>query len=450
MFHGALELSRTLRDAGYRALWAGGVARDLLLGRMPRDIDIATDATPDDVQALFPRAIPTGKVFGVMNVLCGETAFEIATFRTEASYSDGRRPDRVEFSTPEEDARRRDFTVNSLFYDPFTDSFIDYTGGKKDLQDRLIRAVGDPAERFREDHLRLLRAVRFASTLGFCLEPNTRRAMEQAAPLITRISPERVRDELDRLLRESPKAGAGVALLRETGLLPPLLPEVEDLVGQEQPPQFHPEGDVFTHTTQMLDAMPDRPGRVLAWSVLLHDIGKPPTAAIGPGADGTPRIRFDRHAAVGADMARDILTRLRFPKRDVEAIEHCVRHHMRFMEVQRMRPATLRRLIGRPTFPVELELHRLDCLCSHGKLDNIDFLEAFQARLAAEPVLPERWVTGHDILALGVPPGPEVGRWLARAYDRQMEGAARTREELLDWLRDQMQSERRSTLEHDE
>ncbi|MBN1270460.1 MAG: CCA tRNA nucleotidyltransferase [Kiritimatiellae bacterium] len=431
----ARHVLRTLRQAGHTAYYAGGCVRDKLLDRTPKDYDIATSATPDAIEQLFPRTVPTGRAFGVMNVIAdGGASIEVATFRRDAESGDGRRPDGVQFSTPEEDARRRDFTINGLFFDPETGNVLDYVGGRDDLRARLVRAIGSPRQRFAEDHLRMLRAVRFASTLEFALDPETAAAVREGAGRIERVSAERIQQELTRLLVESPRAGQGLRMLHELGLLQVILPEVAAMAGQHQPPEFHPEGDVLTHTVMMLDAM-QSPSVHLAYSVLLHDVGKPLTAVEGSDRRGGVRLRFDRHADVGADVAETILRRLKMPLKDIEIITHCTRNHMRFMDARRMREATLRRLVGAPTFSVELELHRLDCVCSHGDLANYDYLADYQRKLAAEPVLPPRWVTGRDVLDLGVPEGPQVGQWLERCYDLQLEGGARDRDELLAWLR---------------
>ncbi|HOW97907.1 MAG TPA: CCA tRNA nucleotidyltransferase, partial [Kiritimatiellia bacterium] len=389
----AREMVRTLRAAGFDAYWAGGCVRDRLMGRPAKDIDIATSARPEQVQALFPKTLEIGKAFGVIQVLRDGFAFEVATFRHDRPYRDGRHPDGVAFTSAEEDAKRRDFTVNGLFFDPIEDRVLDFVGGQDDLQRRLIRAIGDPEARFREDHLRLLRAARFASALEFDIEPATAEAVRRLAPLLADVSAERVQQELTRLLVESPRAGRGLALLRDLGLLAVVLPEAERLVGQEQPPAFHPEGDVFTHTVLMLDAMKDATPE-LAWSVLLHDIGKPLTATPTIEPDGSTRIRFNEHDSVGADLAEQILRRLKMPNDLVDAVRQGVANHMRFINVPRMRRSKLRQMAGAPTFPMELELHRLDCLASHSDLSNYEFMRRFMEELKNEPVLPPPWIRG--------------------------------------------------------
>ena len=418
-----LNILRTLRENGHEAFLVGGGVRDLLLGREPKDWDIATDAPPDRIEALFPKTLPLGKAFGIIVVVPADgDPVEVATYRVDSPYADGRRPESVAFTDAREDALRRDFTVNALFLDPTTGEIRDYVGGRADLEARLIRAIGNPAVRFAEDHLRMLRAIRFAATLGFAIDPATFAAIQRLAPQIARISAERIRDELFRLLTESKKAGEALQLLRSSGLLKEILPEIDAMVGVEQPPEFHPEGDVFTHTKLMLDAMPPNPSLRLALAVLLHDVGKPPTANFATLPDGTQRWRFENHAPVGAEMTRAILERLRAPNALVADVCAIVAGHMRIADADKMRPPKLRRLIGAPTFEDELELHRLDCASSHAILDVYDFLKAKQAEFAAEPVLPPPLVTGRDLIALGHAPGPHFAQILRDAYDRQLEG----------------------------
>ena len=426
---GARAVVRRLTEKGFIALWAGGCVRDLIMGRAPKDFDITTSAMPDQVERLFPGAVTVGKSFGVVRVRIHSLEYEVATFRKDQAYRDGRHPEGVVFTDEQTDALRRDFTVNALFLDPLTGTVRDYVGGQADLAVRLIRAVGRPDDRFAEDHLRMMRAVRFAATLDFKLDPATANAIRRHAQQIEKISAERLQQELTRILLEAPQPGAAIELLQAVGLLPVILPEVSALRGQEQPPQFHPEGDVWTHTIMMLNAL-RQPDLRLAYTVMLHDVGKPDTAKFVEN-----RIRFDGHAGVGATLAEGILKRLRLPNDDIKAIAFCIGNHMRFMDVQRMRPATLRRLVGAPTFATELELHRLDCAASHGNMTNHAFLVTFQAAQHDEPVLPKPWVTGHDILPLGVPAGREIGRWKQRVYDAQLEGLVENREAALAWLR---------------
>lgn len=430
----ATAVSGHLQTHGHEALWAGGCVRDILLGRQPADYDVATSAFADDVVAMFPGAIEVGKSFGVVRVPADDEEWvEVATFREDAAYSDGRRPDSVTFSDAQHDAQRRDFTINALFYDPASRQLIDYVNGRADLETCVVRCVGDPATRFAEDHLRLLRAARFAATLEFTVAPETAAAVRRLASTIAKTSAERVLVELDRTLCESPRAGRALLLLDDLGLLDVLLPEVATMKGVEQPPQFHPEGDVFDHTVIMLDAMPSAPESVLAWSVLLHDVGKPVTAAFEDG-----RWRFNRHATVGAEMAARILKRLRASSRLIDDVTACIAGHMRFADVARMKRSTVRRVVGRPTFPTELELHRLDCEGSHGKLDHHRLLVAAQREFESEPVLPPPFVTGRDLLEMGIAQGPDVGRWKQAVYDAQLEGIVDSRESALAWLRGAM------------
>jgi poly(A) polymerase len=431
---GACEIVRRLQDRGFIAYLAGGCVRDLLLGRRPKDYDVATNAVPDVLQTLFPVCVLTGKAFGVLRVRRAEAEYEVATFRQDHGYADGRHPDRVTFSDPATDAARRDFTVNALFHDPVRGELLDYVDGLADLEAKRIRAVGDPQRRFEEDHLRMLRAARFAATLAFTIDPATAAAVRAQAAHLARVSPERIRDELVRTLVEAVRPGDALELLDELGLLAVVLPEVTALKGQEQPPEFHPEGDVFRHTVLMLNDLAERTPRV-ALAALLHDIGKPPTARLVNG-----RLRFERHAEVGAALARAALERLRFPGDDVEAVGFMIGNHMRFATVREMRRSTLRRLLGAPTFPDELELHRLDCAASHRDLGNYHFLREEAGRFEAEPALPAPWVTGRDVMALGIAQGPEVGRWRQQAYDLQLEGRYANRDELLAWLREAVEA----------
>jgi len=432
---GAETIAAKLRAAGFQALFAGGCVRDMIMGRAPKDIDVVTNAPPDMVQALFPRSVAVGKAFGVIRVgIRDKTSpdktdyYEVATFRSDGAYRDGRRPQSVVFADEKTDAQRRDFTINSIFYDPLEKKFHDYAGGREDISRKIVRTVGDADERFREDHLRMLRAVRFVSTLAFSMEPETAAAIRRNATLINRVSAERIQQELTRTLIESEKAGDAFEMLSSLGLLKEILPELEKMRGQEQPPQFHPEGDVWTHTMLMLNAM-RKPSPRLAYAVLLHDVGKPDTAV-----QAEDRIRFNRHASHGAHMTETILRRLRLPAADIKAVSFIVGNHMRFMDVRRMRRATLRRLVTAKTFADELELHRLDCEASHGDMQNYAFLKDFKTAFEAEPVLPPPLITGHDIMALKVGPGPRVGQVKKAAYDAQLEGKFNDRAGALDWL----------------
>ena len=427
---GALGLARCLAKAGFQAFWVGGCVRDARLGQAPTDYDIATDATPDEIEHLFRKTIPVGKQFGVIMVLEAGHEYQVATFRAEGDYADGRRPGSVRFTDAREDTLRRDFTINGLFYDPLADELHDWVGGQADLEARRIRTIGDPAERFGEDRLRLLRAVRFAVQLGFEIEPATFAVVQQHAAAIREVSAERIRDELLKLFR-LPHAAHGLDLLHESRLLPEVLPELAATIGCEQPPEYHPEGDVFTHIRLMLSHLPADAGTTLIWSVLMHDIAKPATLRRDGG-----RIRFLGHEKVGATMALEIMNRLRFPKAESAAVKTCVRHHMQLKDAQEMRPATLRKLFLRPTFPVELALHRLDSLASSGKLDNFEFLEAKLGEFQDQPELQKPLVDGGDLIALGQLPGAELGRLLSDIRDRQLAGELTTREKALAWARE--------------
>ena len=428
-FPEAFRVSETLHSAGFSALFAGGCVRDWLLGREAKDIDIASDAAPDEVEALFPRTHAIGKSFGVIQVMEGRELFEVATFRRDLEQSDGRHPGRIEPSSPTEDARRRDFTVNGLFLDPDSGEVIDFVGGREDLAAKRIRAIGDPRERFREDHLRMLRAARFAAVLGFDIEAETRTAIRERAPDLQRISVERIRTEFVRLLTEAPRPGDAVELLDDCGLLEQILPEFLDLRGCDQPPEFHPEGDVWVHTLMMLNELKN-PSPALALAVLLHDIGKPATRSVENG-----RIRFTGHAQVGAKMAETWMRKMKFGKALREQVVGMVDRHMNFMNVGQMRKASLRRMVGRPHFDEELELHRIDCLCSNGITASHERLIQAKAEYEAEAALPEPWITGQDLLAMGIEKGPIIGKWKQRAYDEQLEGTHPDKASLLDWVK---------------
>jgi len=430
----AVDVVQRLQQAGFTAYWAGGCVRDRLLGIDPKDYDIATNALPDRVLELFPGSTAVGKNFGVVVVRFRNINFEIATFRQDHDYRDGRRPERVSFVTAEEDAERRDFTINAMFYDPIADELHDFVGGRADLDAKKIRCVGEASRRFAEDHLRMMRAVRFASRLGFKIDTDTASAIRKHAAAVERISKDRIQVELTRTLMEAEKPGDAVLLLEELGLLQVILPQVAAMRHQEQPPQFHPEGDVLTHTVIMLNMMAFR-DVILVYSVLFHDLGKPPTAML----DGT-RIRFNCHADVGAEMARKIMRELRFSNAVIDGVAHCVRGHMRFMDVKKMRRSTLRRLLGDPLFDIGQELHRVDCLSSHGLLDNYEFLQKAGEDMKNEPVLPPKWVNGRDIIALGISAGPQIGKWLKYAYDAQLNGEYPDRDALLNHLAEKIES----------
>jgi poly(A) polymerase len=405
--------------------------RDLLLGRAAKDFDVATSAQPAELLRLFPGAGQVGAHFGVVLVREDGAQVEVATFRSDLEYVDGRRPETVRFETdPRQDALRRDFTINALFLDPASGEVLDFTGGKADLEAKLIRAIGDPERRFREDHLRLLRAVRFAARLGFTIEADTFRAIQRLAPLIHSVSAERVRDEIGRILTEG-GARRGFELLDASGLLREILPEVAAMKGVAQPPEFHPEGDVWIHTLTMLEQLRE-PSLTLALGVLLHDVGKPPTFRVAE------RIRFDGHVEKGVELAHSILMRLRFSYDVVEQTEALIANHMKFKDVPRMRESTLKRFLRLPDFEEHMALHRVDCLSSHGDLGNYEFLRSKQRELPPEQLKPAPLLTGKDLIAAGYRPGPVFGVVLSEIEDAQLDGRITTPEEALRMAREKL------------
>src|ERR1700681_2964293 len=432
------QICGTLRRNGHQAYLVGGCVRDLLLGRDPSDYDISTDARPERVQELFPRSLAVGAKFGVILVVEDEAKVEVATFRSDIGYSDGRHPDQVVYSdSAKEDVRRRDFTINGLLMDPATREVLDFVDGRADLRAGIVRAIGDPRVRFAEDKLRMMRAVRFAARFGFQIDPETLAAAQELAARITQVSPERIREELTKLLTEG-AARRGFELLDETGLLTVILPDVVLMKGVEQPPQYHPEGDVWIHTRMMLEKLQPNCSPTLAWGVLLHDVGKPPTfaPATGPGT----RIRFDGHVEVGARMAEHICRILRFSNEDTEQIEMLVANHLRFIDVPKMRIATLKRFVRLPRFEEHLELHRLDCLASHGNLDAYDFVQRILAGTPPEQVRPPRLVTGEDLKGMGIRPGPRFKQILLAVEEAQLDGRFTDRESALEFARSICQS----------
>lgn len=426
----AREIAARLRKEGHIAYFAGGCVRDIVRGVAPKDFDIATDARPETVQQLFPRTYAVGAHFGVIIVLESDFQFEVATFRSDEAYLDGRHPSAVHFSSPEEDARRRDFTINGMFYDPVAEEVIDFVGGRADIDGKLVRAIGDPAQRFAEDRLRMLRAVRFATVLDYTIDNQTWDALVAGATAINEISAERIRDELVRIFL-SPNRTRGWDLLDSSGLMRAILPELDRMKGVLQPEQFHPEGDVFHHTRLMLQFLPEEVSVPLVFAVLLHDVAKPVTATV----DETGRIRFSGHDRAGAEMAEEIMRRLRFSGAETEATVEMVRQHMVFKDVPKMREAKLKRFMARPTFDDELELHRVDCEGSHRMLDNYEFLLRKREEFANEPIIPPPLVRGDDLIALGLKPGPKFGEILEEVETQQLEGNLRTREEALDWVK---------------
>ena len=417
---------------GFEALFAGGCVRDLLLGREPEDFDVATNATPDEVMALFPESVAVGAQFGVILIPRNGLKVEVATFRSDVGYSDGRHPDAVVYArTAEEDVQRRDFTINGLLMRHDSNQVLDFVNGRADLQSGVIRAIGNPARRFEEDKLRMLRAVRFAARFGFEIEPETFRAIRKHAADIDRVSAERIRDELTKLLVEG-AAGNGFRLLDQAWLLQRVLPEVAAMKGVEQPPQYHPEGDVWVHTCMMLEGMPANASAALAWGVLLHDVGKPPT--FRSAAETGDRIRFDGHVEVGIKISEEICRRLRMSNDDVEQIVALVANHMKFKDVDQMRASTLKRFVRIPKFEEHLALHRLDCLSSHRNLAAYEYVKQFLSETPSEQVRPPRLLTGDDLVHLGFPPGPKFAQILRSIEDAQIEGIIKTREDALKFV----------------
>ena len=428
MRRAARRIVEKLRAKGHEAFFAGGWVRDSLLRRKPLDVDIATSALPDEVARIFPNSTPIGAQFGVVQVRTYGHPYEVATFRSEGPYLDGRHPSEVSFVGPKQDAQRRDFTVNGLFYDPVSERVIDYVHGRADLRRRIIRTIGKPSERFAEDKLRMLRALRFACSLRFEIAPETWQAIRDSAAEILVVSRERIRDELLKILT-GPDPVRGLNLLHESGLLSHIVPEVESMRGVNQPPEYHPEGDVFVHTRMMLGMMRN-PTPVFALGVLLHDVGKPPTFAV------KERIRFDGHVEVGAKMAEEICRRLRISNHETQEVVDLVLNHLRFMHVKEMRESTLRRFLSKPNFADHLELHRLDCLCSHGDLESYRFCKARLEAIQREPPLPPPLITGHDLIAMGYQPGPLFKKILSAVEDLQLERTLTTREDALRYVQE--------------
>ena len=444
----AEEIVRTLRQHGHQAYFAGGCVRDLLLNREPADYDVATDATPQRVMQVFPQTYAVGEQFGVVLVPPAEDdeatiarqserskqAVEVATFRADVGYSDGRHPDEVRFTKdPQEDAQRRDFTINGMMLDPATNEILDFVGGQDDLKKGIIRAIGDPNRRFEEDKLRMLRAVRFAARFNYQIDPATLNAIQNLAPKIHQVSAERMREELTKMLTEG-QARRAFELLDQTKLLREVLPEVAAMKGVAQPPQYHPEGDVFIHTLLLLEQLhPDSNSntisKTLAWGALLHDVGKPPTFRIAPD-----RIRFDGHVDVGVKMAAEILRRLRFSNHETDQILALVDNHMRFGDVQRMKQSTLKKFLRLPAFDEHLELHRIDCLSSHGQLSTYEYAQQQLHSMPPEAIRPAPLITGRDLIEAGYKPGPRFKEVLGAVEDAQLEGRLLSREEAMEFV----------------
>jgi putative nucleotidyltransferase with HDIG domain len=421
----ARRICARLRAAGCEAYLVGGCVRDLLLGRAAKDFDIATAAPPARVAELFPGAVPAGAHFGVMLVPQGEARFEVATYRSDHAYADGRRPEYVVFETDvRQDVLRRDFTINALLMDPETGAVIDHVGGRADLESGVVRAIGDARTRFEEDHLRMLRAVRFAARFGFTIADDTLRAIQDLHSFIARVSAERVREELTRILTEG-AARRGFELLDESRLLGVVLPEIQAMRGVEQPPEYHPEGDVWTHTLLLLAGLHDATPE-LAWGALLHDVGKPGSFRRAPD-----RIRFDGHVELGVEMARAILERLRFGNAFIDRVLALIANHMRFKDVPRMRTSTLKRFLRQEDFAEHLELHRLDSASGSGDLTTYEFARERLAQLPPDELKPPPVLTGDDLIEAGYAPGPAFGKMLRAVEDAQLEGAVRGRAEAL-------------------
>jgi poly(A) polymerase len=423
----ANAICETLQQHGYQAFLVGGCVRDILLHREPSDFDVATDASPPQVMQLFPESLALGAQFGVVLVKHAENKVEVATFRKDVGYSDGRHPDQVIYTvSAEEDVRRRDFTVNGLLMRHDTGEVLDFVGGRADLRAGILRAIGEPDRRFREDKLRMLRAVRFAARFGYAIEPQTFAAIRRHATEIRSVSAERIHEELSKLLTEG-AARRGFELLDGTDLLRQILPEISAMKGVLQPPEYHPEGDVWAHTRLMLAGLPRGVSRTLAWGALLHDVGKP--ATFRSAATTGDRIRFDDHVGVGVRQTGEIAKRLKFSTEDTRQIQALVANHMKFKDVMQMRKATLKRFVRLPRFEEHLELHRLDCLSSHSRLDAYRYAQEFLAHTPPEEVRPTRLLTGDDLSEMGYVPGPEYQTILRAVEDTQLEGGISTKEE---------------------
>jgi poly(A) polymerase len=440
----ATSIVRTLRQRGFQAYLVGGCVRDLLLGREPKDYDVATDATPQQVMQVFPETYAVGAQFGVVLIptpdgVTAESesevpekscAIEVATFRSDIGYSDGRHPDEVRFSkSPQEDVARRDFTINGMLLDPVTGDVLDFVGGRQDLKAGIIRTIGAPEHRFAEDKLRMLRAVRFAARFEYHIEPATFAAIQKGAEQVRVVSRERVRDEVTRMLTEG-HARRAFHMLDESGLLVHVLPEISKMKGVEQPPEFHPEGDVFVHTLLLLDYLPHPCPATLAWGALLHDVGKPATFRVAPD-----RIRFDDHVDVGVKIALEICRRMRFSNDDTEQILALVDNHMRFADAMRMKESTFKKFVRMPNFDEHLALHRADCLASHGNLSTYEFIRQKRAEIPPDKMRPSPLVTGDDLIAAGHVPGPKFREILSAVEDAQLEGRLPTRDAALEFVR---------------
>ncbi len=427
LLKGALAILKTLHDQGHEAYFAGGAVRDLLLEKSISEIDLATSASPQEIEQLFPKTIPVGKQFGVMVVVQDTNNYEVTTFRKEGDYVDGRHPTQVTFTDAQRDVQRRDFTVNALFLNPFTEEVLDYVKGREDLERKLIRTVGPSPLRFQEDKLRLLRALRLACQLDFEIEGHTYQQVKETASQLTQVSWERIRDEVLKILT-GPDPSRGLKLLFDSGILEVILPEVAAMHGVEQPPEFHPEGDVLVHTRLMFEISQER-SETLSLAILLHDVGKPPTFVV------KERIRFDGHADLGAKMAEKICRRLRISNQQIEEVVDLVKDHLRFIHVQDMRESTLKRFLRKTNFGDHLELHRLDSLASHGNLSSYHFCREKLEELSQEAMRPKPLINGHDLIRMGLEPGPIFSEIMSAVEDFQLEGKLSSKEETLDWVK---------------
>ncbi len=436
LFKKAQSVARSLKDAGHPSFLVGGCVRNMLCGREAGEFDITTGATPEQVKKIFRRTVAVGESFGVVIVLDGDDSFEVATFRRDFDYKDGRHPEKVLYGKDEkEDVERRDFTINGLLLDPESKQVFDYVGGRADLKGKIVRTIGDPEKRFTEDRLRMMRAVRFTADMGFEIEERTLKATRKNARFINDVSAERIRDELVKILIRK-NSGRGLGLLRETGLLAHILPEAEAMAGVEQPPEFHPEGDVFVHTRLVLDKLeentPERSGE-LAVAALLHDVGKPPT--FEPANANGDRIRFNGHDRVGAAMAKKICRRLRFSNKRVERVAELVRHHLKFKDVFKMRESTLKRFLGMPYFEEHLALHLADCLASHGLTDAYEFAKTKVEEMGEEEIKPAPLLNGRDLIKMGFEPGPLFSEILSEVEELQLENRLKSKEEAVEFVK---------------
>lgn len=429
----ANSICDTLQRSGHQAFLVGGCVRDLLLGRESADYDVSTDASPERVMQFFPGSLAVGAQFGVVLVRRDGAHVEVATFRRDVGYSDGRHPDQVIYAnTPQEDVARRDFTINGLLMRHDSEEVLDFVGGQADLKARIVRAIGEPGRRFAEDKLRMMRAVRFAARFGYSIDASTFAAIQKHALEIHAVSAERLQEELSKILTES-AARRGFELLDECGLLQQILPEISAMKGVPQPPEFHPEGNVWIHTLLMLESLPVGCSRTLAWGALFHDVGKPKT--FRPASVTGDRIRFDDHVDVGVGMAAEICRRLKFSNDDTEQVQALIANHMKFKDVAQMRKSTLKRFVRLPRFEEHLQLHRLDCLASHGLLDAYHLVQKFVAETPPEQVRPTRLLTGDDLSEMGYPPGPVFQTILGALEDAQLEGALSTREQAIAFVK---------------